>query len=81
MGSSFLRMLYDICYLLALCTVIFLTFFVVFLPQQTVIATVYSQTIPVLQSFQSAELAPHYSGLLCIISLLYLKCIWKLIHQ
>ena len=81
MRSSFLQTFYDICYLALLCTVILIAFYVVFLPAQPTIASMPSQTLPVLQHTTLSSLSVKQSTLCAVGCLLYLKCIWRLIYR
>ncbi len=76
---SLLPMLFDICYLAMLCAIILFTFCGVFLPSQPAVALVYSQSLPMFQHTTLSTLPAELAMLCAIGSLLYLKCIWRLI--
>ena len=79
MRLSFLQILFDICYLGLLCSVILITFYYVFLPAQPAMALLHSQAMPVFQHTASSALPIEIAMLCAIVSLVYLKCIWRFI--
>ncbi len=81
MRFSFLNILFDLLYISMLCAVVLITFLVVFLPQQSVMATAYMQSVPVLQHTVAASLPLEIAMICAVASLLYLKCIWAFIQR
>lgn len=79
MRFSFFSTLYDLCYLLLLCAVILVTFYLVFLPEQPAMTALSCQAMPVMQHTVNSALPAEITMLCAIGSLLYLKCIWQLI--
>lgn len=79
MRFSFFHTLFDICYLMLLCGVIFVTFYYVFLPTQPAMTALYAHPLPVFQHTMHSALPTELSILGAIGSLVYLKCIWRLI--
>lgn len=79
MRFSFLYVLYDICYLAVLCAVILITFYYVFLPAQPAMTALSSQALPVFQHTTVTHLPIELAIFCAIGSLLYLKCIWRMI--
>ena len=76
---SFFHILFDICYLALLCGVILITFYYVFLPTQPAMTTLYHQSLPVFRHTALPLLSTKLTTLCAIGSLIYLKCIWRLI--
>ena len=76
---SFFHVLFDIFYLALLCTIILVTFYYVFLPSQPAMTILYSQPLPVFQHTALSALPSERAMLCAIASLVYLKCIWRLI--
>lgn len=81
MRLSTFHMIFDLCYLASLCAVILITFYVVFLPAQPAITILSCQTLPVFQHTTSAALPIEIAMLCAIASLIYLKCIWRIIYR
>ncbi len=81
MRFSVLNILFDLLYISMLCAIVLITFFVAFLPQQSVMATAYIQSVPVLQHTVAPALPLEIAMLCAVASLLYLKCIWTFIRR
>ena len=79
MRFSGLQILFDLCYLVVLCGIILMTFCYVFLPAQPAMALLHSQAMPVFQHTASSALPIEIAMLCAIVSLVYLKCIWRFI--
>lgn len=76
---SFFHILFDICYLALLCGIILITFYYVFLPAQPAMTSLYHQSLPVFRHTGLPLLPTEFTMLCAIGSLVYLKCIWRLI--
>lgn len=79
MRHSVLHVLYDLFYLALLCAVILITFYYVFLPSQSAMISLPAQALPVFQHTAASALPLEIAILCAIASLVYLKCIWRLI--
>lgn len=81
MRGSILPILFDLCYLAILCGIILITFYIVFLPAQPAMTALSTQFSPVFRHAESAALPIEIAMLCAIGSLIYLKCIWRMIYR
>ncbi len=73
-------MLFDLCYLGALCAIILFTFVQVLLPMPSLETSINLYSAQMLPHLFLDTLPPQLTILFCTLALLYLKMIWRLIH-
>ena len=73
-------MLFDLCYLGALCTIILFTFVQILLPMPTQESSVNLYQMQMLPHLSFDTLPPQLTLFFCTLALLYLKMIWRMIH-
>ncbi len=73
-------MLFDLCYLGVLCTIILFTFVQVLLPMPTLETSANLYQMQMLPHLSFDALPPQLALLFCTLALLYLKMIWRMIH-
>ncbi len=73
-------MLFDLCYLGVLCSIIIITFVQVLLPLHTMQSSLDLYSTQILHHLSMASPSPQMVLLFCMAGLLYLKIIWRLIN-